>query len=289
MERRKWGDRRDGKRLKKLDAMHHIMPLIFPKRCESEVFMFERIDLTNLNAYIKAKNLEKPEYRLGVFQAIIAAFLKTIVLRPQLNRFIANQTIFQRNEISAAFVVKTSLSDDAEEAMAFINAEETDTLSDLQRKINEEINKARDLNHKNSTDLAMEIVAKLPSFLKWIVGCVMRCLDRHGIVPKSIVADDIHYASVVMTQLGSIKLNAGYHHLTDWGTNSLFIAVGEKKMRPYYDTKGNIEMRHSIDLGITVDERIADGFYFAKSIRLVKKLLENPELLELPLNEKVVF
>ncbi len=289
MERRKWGDRRDGKRLKKLDAMHHIMPLIFPKRCESEVFVFERIDLTNLNAYIKAKNAEKPEIRLGIFPVIVAAFLKTIVLRPQLNRFIANQNIFQRNEISAAFVVKTSLSDDAEESMAFINAEESDTLSDLQRKIYDQINNCRDLNHKNGTDIAMEIVAKLPSFLKWIVGLVMRFLDRHGIVPKSIIADDIHYASVVLTQLGSIRLNAGYHHLTDWGTNSLFIAVGEKKMRPYYNAKGEMEMRSSIDLGITVDERIADGFYFAKSIRLVKKLLEHPELLEMPLDEKVIY
>lgn len=289
MERRKWGDRRDGKRLRKLDAMHHIMPLVFPKRCDSEVFVFERIDLTNLNAYIKEKNAEKPELRLSIFQAIIAAFLKAIVLRPHLNRFIASQSIFKRNEISAAFVVKTSLSDDAEESMAYVVADEKDTLFDLQRKINDQVNNCRDLSHKNGTDVAMEIVAKLPSVLKWLVGCVMRALDRHGLVPKSIIADDIHYASVVLTQLGSIRLNAGYHHLTEWGTNSLFIAVGEKKMRPHFDAKGNMEMRSTIDLGITVDERIADGFYFAKSIRLIKKLLEHPELLELPLDEKVVF
>ena len=289
MAKRRWGDRRDGKRLKKLDAMHHIMPLIFPKRCESEVFMYERIDLTYLNAYIKEKNAEKPEYRLGVFQLIVAAILKTIILRPQLNRFITNQNMFQRNDISAAFVVKTSFSDDAEESMAFVNAEETDTLFDLQKKIHEQIENCRDVNKKNSTDLAMELVAKLPAFLKWIVGCIARSLDRHGMMPKSMIADDIHYASVVLTQLGSIKLNAGYHHLTDWGTNSLFVAVGETKMRPYYDIKGNVVMRHSIDLGITLDERIADGYYFAKSIRLMKKLLEHPELLELPLNEPVLY
>ena len=265
------------------------MPLIFPKRCESEVFVFERIDLTNLNAYIKEKNAQKPEYRLSIFQIIVVAFMKLIVQRPQLNRFIANQAIFQRNDISAAFVVKTSMSDDAEESMAFIKAEETDTLMDIQKKIYEQVDSCRDTSHKNGTDLAMEIVAKLPSALKRLVGCVIRFLDRHGIVPQSIIADDIHFASVVLTQLGSIILNAGYHHLTDWGTNSLFIAVGEKKMRPYYDTKGNLEMRSSIDLGITIDERIADGFYFAKSVRLLKKLLEHPELLELPLNEKVIY
>lgn len=269
--------------------MHHIMPLIFPKRCESEVFMHERIDLTALNEYIKKKNAEKSEFRYSIFNLIIVAILKTMVLRPQLNRFIANQNIYQRNELSVAFIVKTSLSDDAEEAMAFVQAEETDTLLDLQRKIYEQINNCRDATHKNTTDIAMEVIARLPAFIKWIVGCIARSLDRHGIMPKSVIADDIHYASVVFTQLGSIKLNAGYHHLTDWGTNSLFVAVGEKKMRPYHDIKGNITMKHSIDIGITLDERIADGFYFAKSIRLFKKLLDHPELLELPLNEMIQY
>ena len=99
----------------------------------------------------------------------------------------------------------------------------------------------------------------------------------------------LRFATVLLTQLGSIKLNAGYHHLTDWGTNSLFLAVGTRKKRPYYDSDGNVTMRSSIDLGITVDERISDGFYFAKSIRLMKKLLEHPELLEDALSEKVIY
>ena len=35
--------------------------------------------------------------------------------------------------------------------------------------------------------------------------------------------------------------------------------------------------------------RIADGYYYAKTIRLLKKLLENPVLLETPANEKVEY
>ena len=66
-----------------------------------------------------------------------------------------------------------------------------------------------------------------------------------------------------------------------------FVVVGEKKKRPFFDEEGNCEMLDSIDLGLTVDERIADGYYFSKTIRLVKKLLENPELLEQPLSSEV--
>ncbi|MDD6564775.1 MAG: 2-oxo acid dehydrogenase subunit E2, partial [Clostridiales bacterium] len=125
--------------------------------------------------------------------------------------------------------------------------------------------------------------------IRVIIGFGARMLDRHGLMPKSIMATDIHYASVVLSQLGSIKLGAAYHHLTEWGTNSLFITVGEKKKHPFYDNNGNMTMKSSIDIGFTVDERISDGFYFAKSVRLMKKLLEHPELLEDELNTKVLY
>ena len=55
------------------------------------------------------------------------------------------------------------------------------------------------------------------------------------------------------------------------------------------DENGNVEMRETLDLGITIDERLADGYYYSKSIRLLKHLLENPELLERPVNEEVEY
>ena len=289
VKQRRFGDRKDASKLRKLDAMHCIMPLIFPKRCESEVFIFERIDLTNINLYLKKLNSEKPEYKYSLFHVIIVAILKTIVLRPHLNRFIANQNIYQRNDLSASFIVKTSLSDDAEEAMAFVHAQENDNLKTIHDKVYEQIVSCRDLSQIDSSQKAMNIISYMPGPVRWIVGCVARYLDRHGWMPQSVIATDPHYASVLLTQLGSIQLKAGYHHLTDWGTNSLFITVGEKKKRPYFDKDGYIDMRSSIDIGFTVDERISDGFYFAKSIRLLKKILENPEILENPLSEKVLF
>lgn len=288
-KKKRWGDRSDAVKLRKLDSMHCIMPLIFPKRCESEVYIHERIDLTNANNYIRIKNAEKPEMSYSLFHIIIAAILKTIVLRPHLNRFIANQNMYQRNDLSAAFIVKTSLSDDAEEAMAFVNAQEDDTLDTIRKKIYKQIESCRDELQKDSSQEVMDYVAILPGFIRRFIGFTARALDRRGLMPKFAVANDPHYASVLISQLGSIKLGAAYHHLTDWGTNSLFLVVGEKKMRPFYDVKGNVTMKSSIDIGFTVDERISDGLYFAKSIRLMKKLLEHPELLEDALNEKVLF
>ena len=121
------------------------------------------------------------------------------------------------------------------------------------------------------------------------IGFGARFLDRHGWMPKTVIATDPYYSSVVLTNLGSIKLHAGYHHLTNWGTTSVFCAIGERKKRPFYSEDGSTEMRDSVDLGLTIDERIADGYYYSKTIRLLKTILENPELLEKPLSEKVEY
>lgn len=289
MVKKRWGDRRDAVKLRKLDSMHCIMPLIFPKRCESEVFIHQRIDLTNANKYIREKNLENPEFRYSLFHIIIAAILKTIVLRPHLNRFVSAPNIYQRNELSAAFIVKTSLSDDAEESLAYIRAEESDNLDSIRKKIYDKVSDCRATTEKDGSEHVMNIVSMFPGVIRKFIGFVVRTLDHRGLVPSSIIADDPHYASVFISQLGSIGLGVAYHHLTDWGTNSLFLTVGERKMSPFYDIKGNITMKSSIELGFTVDERISDGFYFAKSIRLMKKLLEHPELLENSFNETVLY
>ena len=114
-------------------------------------------------------------------------------------------------------------------------------------------------------------------------------LDKHGWAPEFLIGTDPNHASVFFSNLGSIGLPGGYHHLVNWGTNSCFIVVGKKYMKAEYDKDGNADVHEVIPLGITLDERIADGYYYAKTIRLLKTLLENPELLELPLHEKVDY
>jgi hypothetical protein len=287
--RRKIGDRRDGTYLKKIDSMHTIMPLMYPNRCDNEAFISECIDLTNINEFLAKKNETNPEYKYNLFQIMVTAMLKTITLRPKMNRFIANKSIYQRNEVSAAFTVKKIFSDNGGEALAFIHSKESDTLDTIHDEIFRQVSLCKSENEKDQSTAAMDIIQKIPRPILKIVGAIARSLDRHGRMPKSIIATDPFYASAVLSNLGSIKLHAGYHHLTNWGTTSVFCVIGEIKKRPFYDEAGNVTMRDSVDLGLTVDERIADGYYYSKTIKLLKKLFEEPELLLKPLNEEVEF
>ena len=214
-KKRRWGDRKDGVLLRDLDGMHFITPLIYPNRCDNEAYIRETIDLTNMNAYLKKKNESETEFPYTMFHIIVAGLVKTITLRPKMNRFIANKNFY----------------------------------------------------------------------LVWI----LTRLDIHGWIPASIIETDPYYTTCVISNLGSIKLNCGYHHLTNWGTCSVFCIIGEKSKRPVYHEDGTIEMREMLDLGLTIDERLADGYYYSKTIRLLKKLLENPELLETPANQEVEY
>lgn len=285
---KKFGDRRDGTLLRDLDSMHFLMPMLYPNRCDNEAFISERIDLTNVNQYLQKKNANDPEYRYNLFQVVVTAIVKAITLRPKMNRFYANKNMYQRNEVTAAFVVKKLFADNGAEALAIVHTKNDDTIDTIHNEIYRQVSACRS-DKKDDSTAAMDAMQKLPRFLVKLALRFFHFLDRHGRVPQSMIATDPYYASVVLSNLGSIQLHSGYHHLTNWGTNSLFCVIGEKKARPFYDESGTMEMRDSIDLGLTVDERIADGYYFSKTVRLLRKLLENPELLERPLNEEVEF
>ena len=287
-QKRRWGDRRDGYRIRGIDAMHYIIPRIFPNRTDNEAYISERIDLTNINKWLAEKNIDNPDYKYRLFNTLVAALLKTVILRPKMNRFLKRGDMYQRNYISASFVVKKQFTDDAEEGLAVIYADDSDTMDSIHDKIRAIVQEVKSDKLDESSD-AMETINRLPRFLKNFIIWIVRKLDDRGLVPKSLIATDPYYATVLLSNLGSIKLKSGYHHLANWGTNSVFVVVGEKKMTPFFNPDGTFELRETVDIGMTVDERIADGYYYSKTVRLLKRLLENPELLDQPFGTEVEY
>ena len=290
-QKRRFGDRKDGYRVKNLDSMHVIAPLIMPNRTDNEAVMNEVFDITALKEYLDKKNADSPEFKYTFFHVILAAIAKTIVLRPRLNRFYEGSKLFDRKDIIFSFVVKKQFEDDAHEALAIIKIDEDGELSPIEQiytKTKKIVYSVRRENKKDGTTDIMDVLVKfLPHFILRSLMRFPKWLDYNGLYPSFLMKEDPYFSSVFVSNLGSIKMHASYHHLANWGTNSFFAVVGEKKMRPFYKEDGSYELRDSIDLGLTVDERIADGVYFAKSIKILHKLLENPELLDLPINTEI--
>ncbi len=286
--KRRRGDRRDGVLLRELDSLHYITGIIYPNRCDNEAYVSLRIDLTAMNEYLARKNETEKDFPYTMFHLIVAALLKTITLRPKMNRFIVNSNFYQRNEVSAAFVVKKQFSDTGAEALAVLHGKDDFTVADVHEYIRSQVQECRS-EEVDPTTGVMDYLNKIPRFISKAAIRILMWLDKHGWVPKDIIATDPYYNSVVISNLGSIKLKCGYHHLTNWGTCSMFCIIGEKKKTAFFDEDGTMTMRETLDLGLTIDERLADGYYYSKSVRLLKYLLEHPEELEKPIKEEVDY
>lgn len=279
--KRRPGDKRDGRLIRgdELDTNHYIMPIVWPHRTDNEAFISETIDLTAVDEYLKEKNIDAPEGGYSLFMVLCAAMGKLFLNRPKMNRFYRNRRLYERYDVSIGFMVKKRLTDEGEEALGKVCIDPSDTFETLAEKIRNEINERRSEKMDKSSD-DLRILMKFPRFVGDIVMGVVKWMDRHGPIPESISASDLFFNSIVVSHLGSIKLHAGYHHLSNWGTNSFFVTLGERKLRPFYDKDGNTEFKDSIDIGMTIDERIADGYYYSKSIRMMKRYLENPKCLD---------
>lgn len=273
---RRWGDRRDGTLIREIDAMHYVMPLMYPNRCDNEAYITMDIELDKIEKFVEENNKgREQDDQYSVFGIIITAALKTIHKRPKMNRFIANKNIYQRNNLTAAFTVKKDFTDDGDETLARIIATKDDSLDTIQRQINEQIRLCKTQDDQSTE--SMNFIKKLP--FKHFIGWIARWADRHGWMPSSVIATDPYQCSVVLTNLGSIGINIGYHHLMNWGTNSVFIVIGKKVNHTVYDKNGNPIVKRVLKVSFTIDERIADGFYYGKTLRLLKKYAENPEML----------
>ncbi len=285
----KRGDRKDGIWLRDLDPLHGFMPYIYPNRTDNEAFLQEQIDITALNEYLAKKTESDPDFKYTYLHAIVAALVRTITLRPRMNRFISGDRIYQRRKLTMAFMVKRRFSDDSSESMFYREFGAADNIDSIHEIIKERVTAFKQTDAEdNSTDM-MGVLLKLPHFIMRLLAKLLFFLDRRGKVPDFLIKEDPNQATVFITNLGSIGLHAGYHHLSNWGTTSIFVVIGEKHKVPFYNDDGSFELREVIDLGITLDERIADGYYYSKTMKLLKHLLLNPELLEQRSDAEVEF
>ena len=289
MNKKKWGDRKDGVWLKDIPSMNRLMPGLMPNRTDNEAHISVDIDLGPVNAYLAKLNEGRTEDKYTFFHIVSAAIGKAFILRPKMNRFIVGTKMYQRKEVTVAFTVKKRFDDHAEEALAFFTYDPKETLDSYHKKIMKVIHATKSYEEKDTSTGAMDVVTKLPQFVIDGVVKTVLWLDKRGWAPDFLIGSDPNHAAIFLSNLGSIGLPGGYHHLVNWGTNSCFVVVGKKKVKKVYDEEGNGTVQQVPPLGITLDERIADGYYYSGTVALVKELLAHPELLELPADTPVEY
>ena len=282
-----FGIRPDGKKIKTIDPIMKLTPHIMPQRNDAMVMSLYEINCKGMDEYIFAKR--KEDIHMTYMDILLAAIVRVLAIRPKLNRFIMNGRVFKRNEIEVAFTIKKALKDSADETTVKLTFSGTEDLLTIHEALNKEIRANSVVVAENDTDKLAKLLTIVPNgLIKFLVG-VLKWFDKHGMLPKSIIKLSPFHTSLFITNMKSIKMGYVFHHIYNFGTTSIFLSMGKEKYEPVVldadDEKFGI--MKIMKVGAVIDERICDGLYFGNSLREFKRLLENPVLMETPVEKRI--
>ena len=247
-----FGRRSDGKKIKNIEPFQKIIPHIMKTRSDSQNIFTHYTDCAVLDE------------------------------RPQINRFVMNGRIFRRNDIQISFAVKKALRDDAVGTTIKLTFRGDENIYEVKKAVDEAIVENATLKSNNDTDKTAKVLTNMPNvFIKMGVGLI-KFLDKHGMCPKKVLKASPFHTSCFITNMKSIKTDYIYHHLYDFGTTGIFIALGKEEMKAVAMPDGTLAPRKLVGLGIVTDERFCDGFYYATTLKHLKRLLSHPEQLDKP-------
>ena len=279
--RRRMGDRKEGRLLRSLPGFAKFIPYIMPQRNDRYIHYEEAFEVTQLDRMLR--KLRVDGYKgIGILHFLIAAYIRGISRMPGINRFVVGRRIYARNNIEVVMTVKRALSIDATETTIKVVFEPTDTILDVYRKMNEKIDEIKSSEENNGTEDVADLIARLPRFLIRFALAVLRVMDYFGWIPQSLLNVSPFHGSMIITDLGSLRIGPIYHHIYNFGTLPAFIAFGTKRHAYELNRRGEMVDRKYVDCKFVLDEGIVDGHYWAQMLLAYRYMFEHPEILLSP-------
>lgn len=277
--------RRDGKRIRVESVEYALAPQIMAERSDAHNYIEVDVPLEPIQDYIIEKR--KEGHRISHLAVLMAAYTRIIGEFPQMNRFVVNRNVYARNEFVVGMVVlKAGKMDNG--TMSKVALDPTDTIFEVNEKMTKYIEANQDDTAVNSTDKLATFLLSIPGLLRFGVN-VIKWADKHGLLPRAIIDASPFHASMSITNLASIRTNHIFHHIYNFGTTGVFIAMGNAREVAKRNLEGEISFEKCMPLGVVMDERICSGSYFAMAFKQFRKYLANPALLEVkPDPEKVI-
>ena len=271
----------DRKRIKKEVPMYLLAPQFMPQRNDAMNMTTIDIPIEPLRRYMNDKR--KEGVRISHMALIMTAYAHLTGEYPSINRFVQNKRIYQHTDFAISLVVLRPGDTGNDDTMAKLYLEPEDTIFDVQRKIDEyiEVNTSGAEEDSNALDKWMGILCSLGGLLD-AAGWLLRFLDRHGWLPRALIDASPFHASLLITNLASIRTNHIYHHVYNFGTTSVSMAMGNLREVPKRGRDGKVELVRCMPIGVVMDERIASGHYLALAFARFKDMLAHPEQLEQP-------
>lgn len=279
--KRRFGDRKEGRLLRSLPAFAKFVPFIMPTRNDACNQYEESFEVSDVDR--RLRKLRVDGYNgIGILHFIIAAYIRGVSMLPGMNRFVVGRRIYARDNIEVVMTVKRSLAIDATETTIKVVFEPTDTIFDVYRKMSEKIDEIKTVEGNNNTEDVAEAMCKAPRFLLRFALTILRIMDYFGWLPQSLLDASPFHGSMIITDLGSLRIGPIYHHIYNFGTLPVFISFGAKRHAYELDRHGNMVDRKYVDCKFVMDERTVDGHYYAQFLQAFRYICQHPEIVETP-------
>ncbi len=278
--KRRFGDRKDGRLLRSLDPFSKFAPFIMKQKNDANNSFADSIEITEVERFLKKKRAEGYP-GMGMLHVFLASYCRVVSQKPALNRFIAGQRIYARNTIEIVLIVKKTMSIESAETSIKVQLDPRDTISDIYRKINAEVEKIKNGEDTDTDDVANALI-KIPRIILKFCVFVLNILEYFGKIPQFLVNASPFHGSLFVTDLGSVGIPPVYHHLYNFGNIPLFLAFGAKRRALEVQLDGSVVEKKYIDYTLVLDERISDGFFFAQTFKYLKSFIRHPQQLDVP-------
>ena len=214
--RRRFGDRKDGRKLRSIDPMFKVMPYIMARRSDAQNTYADSFDISKAEAFCRAR-IKEGYTNFGILHVFIASYVRAISQRPGANRFISGQKIYSRNNIEVVMAVKKRMTLEGPETCIKVEFEPTDTVYDVYEKFNKVVMENVGNDDESSFDSLARILNYIPGlFLRWTVK-FLNFLDYFGWLPRKLTKLSPFHGSMIVTSMGSLGIKPIYHHIYDFG------------------------------------------------------------------------
>jgi hypothetical protein len=266
--------RPDAKLVRDAPAYRRMMPFLMRTRNESAVYFDLEIDLTKTHRFIADFNEEHHDLRITIFHVVLWASVRAIAARPRLNRFVCGGRIWQRNGIWMSYSAKKAMSDKAPLVVLKRQFDPDQAFEAMVRDNAEVLSDGRS-DRKSHVDKELNAILLLPPVGVRALMVLARAADAVGMLPRAFIDNDPMYASMFIANLGSLKMDAAYHHLYEYGNIAVFCVIGRTKDVPVV-VDGKLTTQPTVTLRFSYDERVEDGLYAQRALQLLREWVEDP-------------
>jgi hypothetical protein len=272
-----WWRRCDGDLVREVPNLRRVMPYVMRTRNESAVYFEQRVDVGAAERFVRAFNAAHPETRASVFHVVMWACRNGLAEFPGLNRFVAGGRHYQRKGIWVSYSAKQRMQKGAPLIVLKREFDPVEPFADMVRAMQDQLHSAKFSGDDNVVDGELKLLLAVPGFLRRFALALYRGLEANGLFPRAFIDNDPLYATLFLSDLGSLGMDAAYHHLYEYGTIGIFGVIGRIRAEqiPDPDT-GRLERKRMLTVRYSFDERIEDGLYAGYGLKHVKRLLEDP-------------